>query len=114
MILLSLWYKLAKSEKQRRRGAVRQWHFREGFKGKCSFGCMHQAFARCFVMVQKSFGRTFGNVSGAPEALVSYSKWLGGQQDGKYHSSVMVEWNFDLWRQPLKEDLRLNTSYLIQ
>ena len=62
-----------------------------GFKGKCSFGCMHQAFARCLVTVQKSFGLTFTNVSGAPEALVSYFKRFGGQPDGKYHSSVVVK-----------------------
>ncbi len=41
-------------------------------------------------MVQKSFGPTFTHVSGAPEALVSYFKWLGGQPDGKAHSWLMV------------------------
>ena len=51
---------------------------------------MHQAFARCFVMVQKSFGLTFTHVSGAPEALVSYFKLFGGQPDGKEHSSLRV------------------------
>ena len=39
---------------------------------KCSFGGMHPAFARCLEMVQKSFGLKFTNVSGGPEALVSY------------------------------------------
>ena len=34
-------------------------------------------------MVQKSFGRTFTHVSGAPEALVSYFKGFGGQPAGK-------------------------------
>ena len=42
-------------------------------------------------MVQKSFGPTFTHVSGAPEALASYFKRFGGQPDGKYHSSVVVE-----------------------
>ena len=71
MNLMILLYTLAKSEKQRRWGAVRHWHFPWGFIGKCSFGCMHQTFARCLVMVQKSFGPTFTHVSGAPEAPVS-------------------------------------------
>ena len=52
---------------------------------------MHQTFARCLVMVQKSFGFTFTNVSGAPEALVSYIKGFGGQPAGKEDSSVVVE-----------------------
>ena len=51
---------------------------------------MHQTFARCLVIVQKSFGLMFTNVSGVPEALVSYFKGLGGQQDGKYDSSLRV------------------------
>ena len=42
-------------------------------------------------MFQKPFGHTFTHVSGAPEALVSYFKGLGGQPGGKQHSSVMVE-----------------------
>ena len=41
-------------------------------------------------MVQKSFGLTFTNVSGAPEALVLYFKWFGGQPDGRQHSSLGV------------------------
>ena len=65
-------------------------HSRAGFKCKCSFGCMHQAFTRCLVVVQKSFGSTLTNFSGAPEALVSYFKWLGGQPDGKQDSGLMV------------------------
>ena len=62
-----------------------------GFKGKCSFGCMHQTFARCLVMVQKPFGHTFTHVSEAPEAPVSYFKGFGGQPGGKQYSSVVVE-----------------------
>ena len=64
--------------------------FAGGFKGKCCFGCMHKAFARCLVMVQKSFGHTFTNVSGAPEALVPYFKWFGWQPDGRQYSSLGV------------------------
>ena len=59
-------------------------------KGKCSFGCMHPAFARCLEMVQKSFGLTFTHVSGAPEALASYFKWFGGQPAGKEPSSLTI------------------------
>ena len=55
-----------------------------------SFGCMHQTFARCLVMVQEEFGLPFANVFGALEALVSYFKWFGGQPDGKQHSGLMV------------------------
>ena len=51
---------------------------------------MHQTFARCLVMVQKSFGPTFTHVSGAPEAPVSYFKGFGGQQDGKEDSGLKV------------------------
>ena len=87
MILMILLYELAKCEKQRRRGVVRKWLFRAGFKGKCSFGCMHQAFARCLVMVQKSCGLTFTHVSEAPEALVSHFEWFGGQPDEVRHLS---------------------------
>ena len=53
-------------------------------------------FARCLVMVDKSSGLTFTNAFGALEALVSYLKLLGGQPDGKTHSSVVVE----LWDRP--------------
>ena len=113
-ILMILWYTLAKSAKQKRWGVVRNCHFRGGFKGKCSFGCMHQTFARCLVMVQKSFGPTFTNVSGAREALVSYFKGFGGQPDGKQHFFSMFFLWIDLWWEPLKEGLSLNTSYLIQ
>ena len=49
---------------------------------------MRQAFARCLVMVQKSFGLMFTNVSGAPEAMAQYFKWFGGQPVGKEHSRV--------------------------
>ena len=42
-------------------------------------------------MVQKSFGPTSTNVSGAPGAPVLYFKGFGRQPDGKHHSSVMVE-----------------------
>ena len=59
-------------------------------KGKCSFGCMHETFARCLVMVQKSFGPTFTHVSGAPEAPVSYFTWFGGQPSGKEDFFVLV------------------------
>ena len=48
-------------------------------------------FARCLVMVDKSFGLTFTKVFGALEAPVSYFEWFGGRPDGKYHSSVRVE-----------------------
>ena len=65
-------------------------------------------------MVQKSFGPTFTHVSGAPEAPVSYFKGFGGQPDGKYDSSVMVELGDRPLCEPLKEGLSLNTSYLIQ
>ena len=54
------------------------------------------------------------HVSGAPEALVSYLKWSGEQPDGKFHSSVVVEWGIDPWWEPLKEGLSLKNSYLIQ
>ena len=50
-IVLMLWYTFAKSEKQRRWGAGRNLHFRVELKGNCKFGCMHQAFTRCLVMV---------------------------------------------------------------
>ena len=85
-----------------------------GFKGKCSFGCMHQTFARCLVMVQKSFGHTFTHVSGAPEALVLYFKGFGGQPAGKEDFLFMVFLLIEFWWEPLKEGLSLNTSYLIQ
>ena len=41
-------------------------------------------------MVQKSFGRTFTNVSEDLEAPVSYFKGFGGQPDGKDDSSLRV------------------------
>ena len=43
---------------------------------------MHQAFARCLVMAQKSFGLTFAHVFGALEALVSILNGLEGSQTG--------------------------------
>ena len=73
---------------------------REGFKGKCSFGCTHQAFARCLVMVQKSSGLTFTNVSGAYEALVLYFKWFGGLPAGKDNFSFRVFLWIDVWWEP--------------
>ena len=84
------------------------------FLSKYSFGCMHQTFMRCLVMVQKSFGLTFTNVSGAPEALVSYFKWFGGQPDGKVPFPWGENGGIDPWREPLKQSLSLNNSYLIQ
>ena len=39
-------------------------------------------FARCLVMVDKSFGLAFTHVCGAPELLVSYFTWFGWQPDG--------------------------------
>ena len=48
-------------------------------------------FARCLVRADNSFGLMFTHLFGAPEALVSYFNWFGGQPDGKYHSSVVVE-----------------------
>ena len=65
-------------------------------------------------MVQQSFGLTFTYVSGAPEALVSYFKRLGGQQDGKEDSSLGFSLWIAFWWEPLKEGLSLNTLYLIQ
>ena len=48
---------------------------------------------------------------GALEALVPDFEWLGGQSDGKYHSSVGGE----LGNRPvLKEGWSLNASYLVQ
>ena len=73
------------------------------FVGVLNVGCMHLAFARCLVMVQKSFGLTFANVSEAPEALASYLKWLGGQPDGKYDTWVTTKVQIHPWREPLKE-----------
>ena len=35
------------------------------------------------MVADKPFGQTFSYVSGAPEALVSYFKWFGGQPVGK-------------------------------
>ena len=83
MVLLLLWYTLAKSEKQRRWGAVCQWHFHEGFKSKCSFGCMHQAFTRCLVMVQKWFGLTFTKCfwSSWGSGLLFYMVWRAARQE---------------------------------
>ena len=40
-------------------------------------------FARCLVMLEKSFGLKFSNAFGTLEALVSYFKWAGGQPAGK-------------------------------
>ena len=37
------------------------------------------------MMIQKSFGLTFTNVSAAPGTLVLYFKWFGGQPAGKEH-----------------------------
>ena len=65
-------------------------------------------------MVQKSFGPTFTHVSGAPDAPVSYFKGFGGQPAGKQHFLLVVFLWIDLWWEPLKEGLSLNTSYLIQ
>ena len=65
-------------------------------------------------MVQKSFGLTFTHVSGAPEAPVSYFTWFRGQPAGKEDFIFRVFLWIDLWWEPLKEGLSLNTSYLIQ
>ena len=51
---------------------------------------MHQAFTTCLVMVHTSFGLTCTHVFGAPEALVFYFKWFGGQPDGKDDSGLVV------------------------
>ena len=114
MNLMIVWYTLMKLEKQRRWGAVRHWHFPCGFIGKCSFGSMHHTFARCLVMVQKSFGPTFTHVSGAPDAPVSYFKWFGGQPAGKVSFFLRVFLWIDVWWEPLKDGLSLNDWYLIQ
>ena len=65
-------------------------------------------------MLQKSFGPTFTNVSAAPEALVSYFKWLGGQPVGKEHSRLGSNGGFEPWQEPLQECLGLNHLFLIQ
>ena len=65
--------------------------------------------------VQKSFGHTFANVSGVPEAPVSYlKKGSEGSQTGSNSPHLGFSLWIDFWREPLKEGLRLNTSYLIQ
>ena len=55
----------------------------------------------------------FSNVFGAIEALVSNFKWFGGQPAGKEHSPRRENWGIDPWREPLKDGLSLNTSYLV-
>ena len=65
-------------------------------------------------MVQKSFGFMFAYVSAAPEALVSYFKGFGGQQDGKEDSGLMVNMPDPSPSGNINDGLRLNNSYLIQ
>ena len=65
-------------------------------------------------MVQKSFGPTFTHVSGAPDAPVSYLKGLEGSQTGSNTPHLGFSLWIDVWWEPLKEGLSLNTSYLIQ
>ena len=54
-------------------------------------------------MVQKSFGLTFTHVSEAPEALVSYFKWFGGQPVGRNTPEWAENAGFDPWLEQLKE-----------
>ena len=65
-------------------------------------------------MVGKSFGHTFTNVFGAPKAPVNYFKRFGGQPAGKEDSSVGGFLRNPSQREPFKEGLSLNTSYLVQ
>ena len=65
-------------------------------------------------MFEKTFGLTCTNVGGAPEALVSFFKWFGGQPDGKSDFSLFLLLWMDPWWEPLKEGEFLNTTYSVQ
>ena len=65
------------------------------------------------MVADKPFGSTFLNVLGAADAQASLNLF-GWQPAGKEHFQSLFFVGIDPWREPLKEGLSLNTSYLRQ